>query len=414
VKREYLLMLANIDGTNERVLSKRGDRDTFSTYGLSWSPDGNTIVCPAGRWTTGFHLDLMAIDVNSGNETAIGNQSWSSVYQVAWRDDGSVIFSAREKTMSPHRLWRISYPGGVAERITNDLSEYRGVSLSGDKIVTVQTDWTWQTWIATLDSSAGQTPIASGQGLTYGISWTAKGKIVFSAMTQDRLDLLRVHPDGSNRVPLTVNAGDNYNPSASADGQFIVFTSTRNGTFDIYRFNADDGSDVTQLTSMDRNAYPSISSDNQWVAYDHNADGTRSVWKVPFEGGQPVKVAERYRMPVFSPNNQLIAARYEPRSGTRDVIVFPADGGAPLAHVPVPEMEWQRVYWLDDHTLSFIKNDRGTSNIWSYDLHTKASKQLTNFSGDQIFAYAWSPDHKQVAAQRGAKLTNVIMISSER
>jgi Tol biopolymer transport system component len=64
--------------------------------------------------------------------------------------------------------------------------------------------------------------------------------------------------------------------------------------------------------------------------------------------------------------------------------------------------------------LSFIKNVDGTSNIWSYDLHTKTSKQLTTFNGDLIFAYAWSPDHKQVVCQRGAKLTNATMISSER
>jgi tricorn protease-like protein len=82
--------------------------------------------------------------------------------------------------------------------------------------------------------------------------------------------------------------------------------------------------------------------------------------------------------------------------------------------VPVEEMEWQRLDWLDDHTVSFIRNTGGTSNIWSYDLNTKALKQLTNFDGEQIFAYAWSPDRKQVACQRGTKFTNVTIISSER
>jgi Tol biopolymer transport system component len=317
--------------------------------------------------------------------------------------------------MDPHQLWRISYPdNGVAERVTNDLREYRGVSLAGKKIVTVTTDWTWRTWIATLDGSAAPRAIESGGGMTYGISWTAKGKIVFSAIAQNWLNILRVDPDGSNNVRLTMNAGDNYNPSASADGRFIVFTSTRNRTLDIYRLDAEDGSEVTQLTFTDRNSYPSFSPDGQWVAFDHNGNGTRSIWKVPFAGGEPVKLADRYRMPVYSPDGQLIAARYEPNSGTQDVAIFSAKGGEPLQHVPVPEIEWQRVYWLDDHTLSFIKTVGGTSNIWSYDLNTKASKQLTNFNGDQIFAYAWSPDFKQVACQRGNKLTNVIMISSER
>ena len=415
-KGDSWLMMANIDGTSERVLAMRKGPDNFSAFGLSWSPDGSTIVCPAGHWSEGFHVELIALDVNSGTEHALSNQSWSSVYQVAWQDDMSgLIFSARDQTMDPHQLWRISYPGGVTERITNDLREYRGVSLAGKTIITtVQTDWTWKMWIATLDGTAAPREIDSGGGLTYGINWTIKGKIVFSAMAQNHLNILRVDPDGSNKVPLTINAGDNYNPSASPDGRFIVFTSTRKGTFDIYRLNADDGSEVTQLTFSDRNSYPSFSPDGQWVAFDHNGNGTRSIWRIPFAGGEPVKLAERYRMPVFSPDGRLFAARYEPNSGTRDVAIFSAGGGEPLQHVPVPEIEWQRVYWLDDHTLSFINNAGGTSNIWSYDLNTKASKQLTYFNGDQIFAYAWSPDFKQVACQRGNKLTNVIMISSER
>ena len=413
--RQSLLILANVDGTNERVLATRHNTNTFSIYGLSWSPDGSTIVCPAGYLNKGFHYDLIAVDVKTGIQKTIGDRSWSSVYQIAWQDDMSgLIFSAREFTMSPHQLWRISYPEGVAKKLTADLNEYRGVSLSGDKIVTVQTSWTWRTWIATIDGSAAQARIYSGSGLTYGIDWTTKNKIVFSAMVRDRLNLVRMDPNGSNQDPLTSN-GDNYSPSSSADGRFIVFLSTRNETFDVYRMNADDPGEVTQLTFTDGNGYPSLSPDNEWVAYDHNADGTRSIWKVRLDGGKPVKVAERYRMPVFSPDNRLIAARYEPKSGTRDGAIFRASGGPPLMHVPIDEIEWQSLDWLNDHTVSFIRNTGGTSNIWSYDLDTKALKQLTNFDGDQIFAYAWSPDRKQVACQRGTKFTNVTIVrSSER
>ena len=414
-KGEYLLMVANVDGTNERVLAKRNGSSTFSTYGLSWSPDGTTIVCSAGRWDYSFHHDLIAVEVDSGQERPIGAKSWSSIYQIAWKDDMSgLVFSARQEMMGPHQLWSITYPGGVAEKLTtSSLTEHRGVSLAGNKIVTVETSWNWETWIATLDGSAGATSINSGQGLTYGITWTPMNKIVFSAMVQDRLNLSRIDLNGSNLVPLT-DAGDNFNPSASTDGRFIVFLSTRNNTFDIYRLNMNDVSEVTRLTYWDRTGYPSISPDNQWVAFDVNIDGPRTIWKVPLAGGQPVKVADRYRMPVFSPNSRLIVARYEPKSGTQDSAIFSVEGGPALAHVPIPEMEWQRVYWLDERTLTFIKNSGGTSNIWSYDLLTNELKQLTNFSGDQIFAYALSPNHKQVACQRGRKITTVIMMSSER
>jgi Tol biopolymer transport system component len=86
-----------------------------------------------------------------------------------------------------------------------------------------------------------------------------QGKIVYSSIAQDRLNIFRVDPDGSKPVQLTVNAGDNYTPSSSTDGRFIVFASNRDGSFNIWRMNADDGSYPTQLTFSDGNFYPSCS-----------------------------------------------------------------------------------------------------------------------------------------------------------
>jgi Tol biopolymer transport system component len=326
----------------------------------------------------------------------------------------ALIISARERTMAPHQLWRIPYPAGDIEKLTNDdLTEYYGVSMSGGKIVTVKTDWTWRMWRSPLDGSSAPAPITSGSGVTFGVTWTANDTIVYSAMAQDRLNLSRINPDGSNKAQLTVNADDNYNPAASPDSKFIVFTSTRGGGFDIYRLNTETGNDIKQLTDTDGNAYPSVSGDSKWVAYDHVDELGRSVWSVPLEGGRSVKLSDRYRMPVFSPDNKLFVARSPLNSGTGDVAVFSAKGGGPLKRLNIPVMEWQRLDWLDDHTLSFIKNVGGTSNIWSYDINTDETKQLTNFNGDSIFAYAWSPDRKQLICQRGAKISNVAIISSK-
>jgi Tol biopolymer transport system component len=412
---EYSVVVSDIAGTEERTLATRKDGNRFSTYGLAWSPDGKTVVCPAGRWNKGFHIDLIAIDVNTGKEQQIGNRSWSSVYQLAWQNDMSgLIISARQRTMAPHQLWRVTFPAGDVQRLTNDFTEYRGVSLSGEKIVTVKTDWTWKMWRSSIGSSSQPVAITQGWGLMYGICWTATGKIVYSSMAQDRLDLWRIDANGSNNVQLTVDSGDNYTPAASADGKFIVFTSARTDGFDIYRLNIATGNNVKRLTHSDGNAYPYVSGDNQWVVYDHVDQLGRSVWKVPLEGGESVKLSDGYRMPVYSPDNQLIVARSPLNSGNGDVAIFSANGGAPLKRLNIQVMEWQRLYWLDNHTLSFIKEIGGTSNIWSYDINTDEAKQLTNFNGEQIFTYAWSPDYKEIVCQRGTKLSNVTIIGSEQ
>jgi Tol biopolymer transport system component len=76
-------------------------------------------------------------------------------------------------------------------------------------------------------------------------------------------------------------------------------------------------------------------------------------------------------------------------------------------------MDWQRVQWLPDgRALTYVAIDKGVSNIWSYDLSARSSKQLTNFTSEQTYAYAWSPDFKQVASLRGGETRDVIIINS--
>jgi serine/threonine protein kinase len=414
-RNEYSVVVSDIAATEEQTLAMRKGSSRFSEFGLAWSPDGRFLVCPAARWDKGFHIDLVAIEVNTGKTEVIGNRSWPLVHQVAWQSDMSaLIISARERTMAPLQLWRIAYPSGDIQKLTNDLTEYYSVSMAGEKIVSVKTDWQWRMWRLTLDGSSDPAAIMTGAGEISGVVWTAKDKIVYAAMAQDRLNLSRIDPDGSNKVQITVDSGDNYTPAASPDGKFIVFLSTRNGGFDIYRLNAATGNDIEQLTSSDGNAYPSVSADNQSVAYDHVDELGRSVWSVPLGGGHPVKLIDGYRMPVYSPDNKLLVARSPLNSGPGDVAVFDAKGGPPLKRLNIPVMEWQRLYWMDNHTLSFIKNVKGISNIWSYDIHTDQTKQLTHFDSDQIFSYAWSPDHRQLVCQRGMRLGNVTVIGSEQ
>ena len=409
-KNEFMLMLAPIDGSDEQVLARRKNGERLSVYGAAWSPDGSMVVCPASYWDNGYHMNLIGFNVKDGREQLIGQQSWFLIFQLAWQADmSSLVVIAQEHETSPYQLWRIRFPDGVAQRITNDVDNYGGVSISGNNIVTVRTKQTWRIWVATVNEPQNAIAITQGVGMNYGLSWTSKGTLVFSSLAQERLNILSINPDGSNRVQLT-SSGDNYTPATSADGPYIVFSSNRNGPFNIWRMNAD-GGEPTQLTFTDGNFYPSCSSDNQWVAYDHVADSGVSVWKVPLQGGDSIKIGERYRMPVFSLDNQFIACRYNLESGTSDVAIFPAEGGPPLRHFEIPIQEWQRLQWLPNDELSYVGNVDGYSNIWTYELRTGKRKQVTHFNSDRIYAYAWSPDYKQVACQRGTNISDVTMIS---
>jgi len=409
---EYALIVSNIDGANEEVLATRQNGDKLSVYGLAWSPDGEKVVCPESHWTPKFETSLVAFNVKDKSKEVIGGRSWFQILQVGWQENTkSFIISANENSSSPFRLWRIHTPDGTVQQITSDVGEYQGVSISGGNILTIKTTLQWHLWISKPGALQQAKEITSGVGL-FGLTWTSGGRIVYSSMASNALNISRINPDGSDLVQLTINAGDNYTPAASADGRHIVFASNRNGPFNLWRMNAADGSDPAQLTFTDGNFYPSCSPDNQWVAFDNQTGSKMSAWKVPLQGGEAIKLCDGYRMPVFSPDSQLIACRYDEDSDTYDVAIFPAQGGEPLRQFKVPKKEYQSVRWFrDSRHLTFVRNDNGYSNIWGYSLDTGAETQLTHFSSDQIYAYAWSPDYKQVACQRGTKSSDVTILS---
>ena len=418
-KGEYSLVIVNTDGSGERVIGKRQDKDTFSVGGPAWSPDGDTIVCAAGKWDNGYHMNLIEFNVKDGHERAVGPQ-WFSVLQAAWLQDKSgLIISARERWTGPYRLWRVSYPQGEIVQITNDASEYRSVSLSsdGNTIVAVRNQQIGQLWLAPDGDTLRARAITSIVGRVYGLNWTSRGKIVYSAMTGSNLNISLIDPDGSNQTALTVDAGDNYTPATSPDGRFILFASNRTGTLNIWRMNAEDGSDPKQLTFTDGNSYPSCSFDGQWVVYDNQSKATYTLWKVPIEGGTPVQLSDPEKnahMAAVSPDNQFLASRYFVDAATEKIVILPLQGSEPVRLTGIPIRDWQRVQWLQDgQALAFIDTVNGISNVSSYDLNSNSTKQVTAFNSDRIFAYAWSPDYKQLACVRGTEVRDVMVLSTQ-
>jgi eukaryotic-like serine/threonine-protein kinase len=416
---EYSLMIANLDRADERSIATRSGGKRFSVDGPAWSPDEKSIVCGAGWWDRGYHMNLIEVDLASAQERPVSDHEWFSVSQAAWLENESgLIINARERWTGPNQLWRVSYPEGKAVRLTNDVADYDTLSLSRDAntIVAVQRQYLTHIWLAPNGDAQGARDIASKVGVSFGMSWTARGKILFSSMAANNLNISAINSDGSNQTQLTVNAGDNYSPATSPDGHYIVFASNRTGSLEIWRMNADDGSDPKQLTFTDGNSYPSCSPDGQWVFYDHQSDARITAWKVPIDSGNPVQLTDYYaRMPVVSPDNQSIACRYYVEVDQRGVAILPVQGGPPTKLLPIMTMEFQRLQWTPDgRALTYIDLTEGVSNIWSYDLDTGSRKKLTNFKTEEIFSYAWSPDYKQLACERGTKLSDVTIINLQK
>ncbi|SRR6266567_2124890 len=419
VKGEYSLMIAQAEGTGEKVLARRNGTDVFSITGLDWSPDGKMIAVLDGRYANGFHMRVIGVNTADGTEKTISLRQWFAILQVKWLKDGSgLVLNAADESVSPVQIWYLSYPAGEATKITNDPSDYYGVSLStvGNSLVTIQSNRLKSVWVAPSADADQGVKIASGVGHSYGLAWAPDGRIIYSTMASGKLDLWSLRSDGTEKTQLTANAGANYHPAVSPDGRYIFFSSNRTGDFNIWRMDAD-GNNAKQLTNGGSDFYPYPSPDGQWIVYQSGGGqtGRPTLWKVSVNGDHPTQMTNvNASVPVVSPDGRLIACRYrEENSNAQKIAILPFSGGLPIKILDIPIVDWQRVRWTADGTsLTYIDTRAGVSNLWRQPIDGSPPKQLTTFKSDQIFSYDWSREGELLACERGVETSDVVLISS--
>ena len=426
---EDVLMVAGANGDGERKLAVRKLPNFFRS--VAWSPEGKTIACGAGSFVPSYNTYVVEVAVESGREKQIGTQTWMLMGQLVWAADGrALILGASEHeagSFEAQQIWYVSYPEGEARRITNDLNNYTGVSLTADsnRLVTVQSETSSSIWLAPNGEANRATRTTSGAGQVDGrdgLAWTPDGKIVYASNASGNLDLWMMNADGSQQRQLTENSRINNHPALSPDGRHLIFTSDRAGTPNIWRTEID-GSNPKQLTSGSGEDNPQCSPDGQWVVYTLPGAGKPTVWRVSIDGGASQQLTDKYTAAaVFSPDGKSVACLYreeQPNSPLR-LAIFPLAGGEPtrVFDAPIFTEEVSRVapprWTADGRALTYVVTSAGVSNIWLQPINGDAPRQLTTFKSDRIFSFEWSHDGKQLLVARGMVASDVVLISNFR
>jgi len=68
----------------------------------------------------------------------------------------------------------------------------------------------------------------------------------------------------------------------------------------------------------------------------------------------------------------------------------------------------------DNKALAFMLTRNRATNIWAQPLAGTDPVQITHFTAGDMFAFAWSPDGKQLAFSRGQRKTDVVLMSNFR
>src|SRR5271155_4730865 len=301
------LLVANADGSGEKLLTSMSANITIN--GLltpAWSPDGKTIIFASLLPSVSSQLNEFTVATGAvrtlfATHGALGRPHWLP-------DGDALLVPMREESGGAQgQLWKVSYPSGEAQRLTNDLTDYSlpwlDLTADGSTVVTVESTVSLDLWSAPGGDSARATQIPSGGPAIFGISTLGKDRIVLSNRNRE---VFTAKYDGSDRTLVAASDRNVQFAWGCGDGKHIVYAVPRGNGSDVWRMDAD-GSNQLQLTHDQSTLLPVCSADGSLITYDY--DGQLSSWRMGIDGSNPTSLGLHNQTSPFvflSPDNKLV------------------------------------------------------------------------------------------------------------
>jgi len=314
-------------------------------------------------------------------------------------------------------LWYLPYPKGEISRITNDLNEYRGLSLSADSstLSTVRIEQASDIWtLRNANSEAKQitTDASSLDGL-WGVSWTADKRLIYTSTSSGNEDLWIMSDSGQNARQLTIGEMAKVAPSACGEGGNAVFMSRSAEGTHIWRIGLD-GNGLKQITNGASEGIPQCIDDHSFL-YVKPGEGGWSLWKESLDGGKAFRLSEVPSLgPAVSPDGKWIAYAFLDEMHNKKIAIISSAGGPPAHTLPLSStvlvdtgvgLKWT----TDSKALAYVDLCNGVPNLCVQPVEGGDPKQITSFKSGEIFSYDIAHDGT-IALARGTLSRNVVLI----
>lgn len=426
--KEYQLVAAAADGSAERILLTRRDRESLS-LGLAWSPDGKFIAYEAmntNPTSSEGNCSIAAIEVATLATKELSPERWDTCFRMAWSADGEgLVFigtrAGESYTTRRDQVYYLSLEDGRSHRISTDGSRYQSASLGltrDNLLLAVPHKRLSQVWVMDADGNA-RTAVQLTNGQLDGppgIAPLPDGRVGYVSRVGENLTLWVMNPDGSDQHQIGLPMPFVDELRATPDGRFFIFSARRNGFSHLYRIETN-GRDLKQLTNGESDEISStISPDGRWVYFiakvrDHERPKAY-LRKISIDGGDTVNLKEMDSdlVPELSPDGKSIACLV----GGRLWILSSSDG-ALVSSLEADKFAhpWGGVKWTTDGKSLIYLVDRGsTSNVGVQSLSGSAPRQLTTFPKGSVYEYAFSRDGKKLYVAHGYQIRDAVLIKN--
>jgi Tol biopolymer transport system component/phage shock protein PspC (stress-responsive transcriptional regulator)/predicted Ser/Thr protein kinase len=411
------LLLAHSDGSPDRALFSNTSviSDSFVP---AWSPDGRTIAIPVTQPTADTLTGLMAVDVATGKRETLAPKDDYIFWYPAWLPDSSGLILSAGSTQNGlnGQLVFLSYPGGQIRELTADTNTYRDPSLSADgrSMVATQSQFKFELSLGPAQSPDGShaLPLSSHLNI-WRWSWMPDGRLVVPQGGEIRV----INPAGGETVLLSDRKHLPDQVAVCGGGNYVVYRQLGKAAKtaeNLWRMDVN-GSNLTQLTFGHNEADPQCSSDPRWVYYTDVADNFLPK-RVSVEGGKPETVlGSPFAGAILSPDGKTLLALDVRESDHKLVLmqIFTEDTakGKEIAYHDIDQRAvWPLQFAPEGNAVVYTVREKGVDNLWLQPLDGPRYRQLTHFTSEKISRFAYSPDGRLIALERGHVESDAVLL----
>ncbi|MCB1023331.1 MAG: protein kinase [Acidobacteria bacterium] len=401
-----------------------------------WTNDPDKILL-AGNRNDGDRpqrIKLVLVDrntkqaVNTPDFDIINSGGWESIRSIRWlKNDSGIVFVGQKNLDQSRQIWHYSLVAHKLSSVTTDTSDYASLSVSedGNTIVSDKVDR-----ISGLSIFSPQTkeikqvlPESKNFMGHLGVSQIEDGKILYSKLSGDEVNIFLMDEDGNNERMLTKGGKFNIQSSMTSDGRYIVFSSNRSGSYSIWRMDPD-GSNPKQLTRAAnvKDVFPrSANSGNSVFFMRQNNDGGKGqLMKVSIDGGGETPLIPENELSVgmirVSPDGKSLAYSTffydaDAKELRPSLRIASIEGDTFVRETAKFDIDFGRVFdWAPDgKSITFERRDV-VDNLFKLPLESKKESPITDFNAGNIINFTWAKDGKRIFLVRGIVNSDLVLI----
>jgi serine/threonine protein kinase len=282
-------------------------------------------------------------------------------------------------------------------------------------------------------AAPGRNPVsrllAEGSSIDRQPTYSPDGKqILFSSSRGGNLDLWTIDLASGALRQVTDDAAQDWDPAYMPNGRQILWSSNRGGVpYEVWLANAD-GSDARQVTRDGVSAQnPTATADGSWIVYWSSNAEQPGIWKIRPDGTAATRLLEASATATdVSPDGRyLLFSDQQDRSNLRATIRFlEVESGRAVPFtidvrysVGAPAIIWGRARWSrDGRAIYFVGgNEQGLSGVFEQEFApgrdtTATRRPVAGFSVEYVTeSLGLSPDGSRLTLSVGQESASIMV-----